>query len=185
MSFNEHALELSIIELLRNKGYIHQTDSELIREKSEVLLVDDLKKYLRTRYAVDGLTESEIDSIILSLRTVGGTYFGTTGCGKSFTMLFLARMIMKSSYFKSPTILVIADRTDLDDQLSKQFAASKKFIGDDNVISIESREKLREELQDKPSGGVYLTTIQKFTEDTRLLTDRCNVICISDEAHRS
>ena len=115
----------------------------------------------------------------------GGTYFGTTGCGKSYTMLFLTRMIMKSSYFKSPTILIITDRTDLDDQLSKQFVVSKQFIGDNNVISIESRDKLREELQGKPSGGVYLTTIQKFTEDTQLLTDRYNVICISDEAHRS
>ena len=86
---------------------------------------------------------------------------------------------------KSPTILIITDRTDLDDQLSKQFVASKQFIGDNNVISIESRDKLREELQGKPSGGVYLTTIQKFTEDTQLLTDRYNVICISDEAHRS
>ena len=115
----------------------------------------------------------------------GGTYFGTTGCGKSYTMLFLTHMIMKSSYFKSPTILIITDRTDLDDQLSKQFVASKQFIGDNNIISIESRDKLREELQGKPSGGVYLTTIQKFTEDTQLLTDRYNVICISDEAHRS
>ncbi len=399
-NFNEHALELSIIELLQNKGYIHQTGSELLREKSEVLIVDDLKEYLRTQYASAALTESEIDSIILSLRTVGGTlyeanktilsviidgfvfnredrekkdifielinyrepkknifkivnqleiegynyqlripdgiiyvnglplvvlefktaiqenttimdaytqltvryqrdipeifkynafvvvsdganskygslftpyeffyawrkvhdndkemdginslftmidglfaqdrllavvknfiyfpdstdsnlkivcrypqffaannlyenvkahmkpngdgkggtYFGTTGCGKSYTMLFLTHMIMKSSYFKSPTILIITDRTDLDDQLSKQFVASKQFIGDNNIISIESRDKLREELQGKPSGGVYLTTIQKFTEDTQLLTDRYNVICISDEAHRS
>ena len=115
----------------------------------------------------------------------GGTYFGTTGCGKSYTMLFLARMLMKSTDFKSPTILLITDRTDLDDQLSKQFVASKEFIGDHQIISIESREKLREELQGKPSGGVYLTTVQKFTEDTKLLTDRYNVICISDEAHRS
>ncbi len=75
MSFNEHALEMSIIELLQNKGYIHQTGSELIREKSEVLIVEDLKEYLRTRYASDALTESEIDSIIRSLRTVGGTLY--------------------------------------------------------------------------------------------------------------
>ena len=115
----------------------------------------------------------------------GGTYFGATGCGKSYTMLFLARMLMKSPHFHSPTILIITDRTDLDDQLSKQFTASKKYIGDETVVSIESREKLREELQGRESGGVYLTTIQKFTEDIRLLTDRANVICISDEAHRS
>lgn len=115
----------------------------------------------------------------------GGTYFGATGCGKSYTMLFLTRMLMKSTYFNSPTILIITDRTDLDDQLSKQFINSKKYIGDDNITSIESREKLKEELQDRESGGVYLTTIQKFTEDLDVLTDRANVICISDEAHRS
>lgn len=115
----------------------------------------------------------------------GGTYFGATGCGKSYTMLFLTRMLMKSPFFHSPTILIITDRTDLDEQLSKQFVASKRYIGDETVISIDSREKLRHELQGRTSGGVYLTTIQKFTEDLQLLTDRSNVICISDEAHRS
>jgi type I restriction enzyme R subunit len=94
-------------------------------------------------------------------------------------------MLMKSKYFHSPTILIITDRTDLDDQLSRQFVTSKKYIGDETVVSIDSRERLREELQGRTSGGVYLTTIQKFTEDLQLLTDRTNVICISDEAHRS
>ena len=89
----------------------------------------------------------------------GGTYFGATGCGKSYTMLFLTRMLMKSTYFSSPTILIITDRTDLDDQLSKQFVGSKKYIGDETVVSIDSREKLRQELQGRTSGGVYLTTM--------------------------
>lgn len=115
----------------------------------------------------------------------GGTYFGTTGCGKSYTMLFLSRLLMKDPSLKSPTIILITDRTDLDDQLSGQFLEAKTFIGDEEVVQIESREKLRERLQGRESGGVYLTTIQKFTEDTQLLTDRTNVICISDEAHRS
>lgn len=100
----------------------------------------------------------------------GGTYFGATGCGKSYTMLFLTRMLMKSKDLRSPTILIITDRTDLDDQLSKQFLASKKYIGDETVVSIESREKLREELRGRTSGGVYLTTIQKFSEDIILNT---------------
>jgi type I restriction enzyme R subunit len=115
----------------------------------------------------------------------GGTYFGATGCGKSFTMLFLTRLLMKSVYFSSPTIVLITDRTDLDDQLSGQFTNAKGYIGDNNIISVESREHLRKELQGRQSGGVFLTTIHKFTEDTELLTDRTNVICISDEAHRS
>ena len=115
----------------------------------------------------------------------GGTYFGATGCGKSYTMLFLARLLMKSEYFHSPTIVLITDRTDLDNQLSETFCNAKKFIGDNTVESIESRDALREKLQGRASGGVYLTTIQKFTEDTKLLSDRTNIICISDEAHRS
>ena len=115
----------------------------------------------------------------------GGTYFGATGCGKSFTMLYLARLLMKSEYFESPTIVMITDRTDLDDQLSGQFTNAKKFIGDNTVVSVESRANLRELLQGRQSGGVFLTTIHKFTEDTKLLSDRTNVICISDEAHRS
>ena len=115
----------------------------------------------------------------------GGTYFGATGCGKSFTMLYLARLLMKSEHFASPTIVMITDRTDLDDQLSGQFTNAKKFIGDNTVVSVESRANLRDLIQGRHSGGVFLTTIHKFTEDTQLLSDRTNIICISDEAHRS
>jgi len=115
----------------------------------------------------------------------GGTYFGATGCGKSLIMLYLTRLLMKSEYFESPTIVLITDRTDLDDQLSGQFTNAKSFIGDNTIMSVESREDLRTLLQGRQSGGVFLTTIHKFTEDTELLTNRANVICISDEAHRS
>ena len=115
----------------------------------------------------------------------GGTYFGATGCGKSFTMLFLTRLLMRSKLLSSPTIILITDRNDLDDQLSSQFTNAKEYIGDNNIISVESRAELRERLQNIQSGGVFLTTIHKFTEDTELLTERNNIICISDEAHRS
>jgi hypothetical protein len=80
--------------------------------------------------------------------------------------------------------VLITDRTDLDDQLSGQFTNAKHYIGDQTVISVESRAQLRELLKGRNSGGVFLTTIHKFTEDTELLTERCNVICISDDAHR-
>src|SRR5690554_5900199 len=115
----------------------------------------------------------------------GGTYFGATGSGKSYTMLYLTRLLMKSEYFENPTIVLITDRTDLDDQLSGQFTNAKIYIGDDTITSVESRAELRELLQGRASGGVFLTTIHKFTEDIELLTERTNVICISDEAHRS
>lgn len=115
----------------------------------------------------------------------GGTYFGATGCGKSFTMLFLTRLLMRSTKFSSPTIIIISDRTDLDDQLSKDFTNAKDFIGDENIVSIESRADLRSRLRGIESGGVFLTTVQKFEEDNEILSDRTNIVCISDEAHRS
>ncbi|MDA1045301.1 MAG: type I restriction endonuclease subunit R [Verrucomicrobia bacterium] len=129
------------------------------------------------------------DSVLAHRKPVGdgkgGTYFGATGCGKSFTMLFLARLLMRSVELASPTIVLITDRTDLDDQLSGLFTNGKGYLGDESVISVESREHLRDLLKGRNSGGVFLTTIHKFTEDTELLTERTNVICISDEAHRS
>ncbi len=115
----------------------------------------------------------------------GGTYFGATGCGKSFTMLYLTRMLMRSVEFSSPTIILITDRTDLDTQLSKEFSNAKSFIGDANVVSVSSRSDLKQKLKDIQSGGVFLTTIHKFTESLELLSSRANIICISDEAHRS
>jgi len=115
----------------------------------------------------------------------GGTYFGATGCGKSLAMLFLSRMLMRSTTLGSPTLLLITDRSDLDDQLSSQFIRAKHFIGDETIEQIESREELKTKLSGRASGGVFLTTIQKFSEDINLLSNRSNIICISDEAHRT
>lgn len=115
----------------------------------------------------------------------GGTYFGATGCGKSFTMLYLARKLMRVPELNSPTILIISDRIELDGQLSGQFVNAKKFIGDDCILQIDSRAALGRNLSGRNSGGLFLTTVQKFTEDTGLLSDRRNIIVISDEAHRS
>lgn len=117
----------------------------------------------------------------------GGTYFGATGCGKTYAMLFLSRLITlrDSETFNDPTIILIEDREDLDTQTSKLFVAAKKYLGQADVKSIENREDLGKTLKDKKSGGVYITTIQKFCESTGLLSDRYNIICISDEAHRT
>ncbi|HCN11346.1 MAG TPA: type I restriction endonuclease, partial [Chryseobacterium sp.] len=102
----------------------------------------------------------------------GGTYFGATGCGKSYTMLYLSRLLMRSTEMASPTIILITDRTDLDEQLSGTFTNAKNFIGDNHIVSVESREDLRNQLRNRESGGVFLTTIHKFTEDTELLSER-------------
>ncbi|MDO6488426.1 HsdR family type I site-specific deoxyribonuclease [Colwellia sp. 6_MG-2023] len=137
-------------------------------------LFENIKRHLKSHSSDDPIRDGK-----------GGTYFGATGCGKSFTMQFLSRLLMKSVELESPTIVLITDRTDLDDQLSQQFGNAKTYIGDNSIETVTSRTHLRELLKGRNSGGLFLTTIHKFTEDTELLTDRCNVICISDEAHRS
>lgn len=115
----------------------------------------------------------------------GGTYFGATGSGKSLTMLFLTKLLINNKHLKNPSIVLLSDRTDLDDQISKLFLNSKNFIGDNNIVNVESRDELKKSLQNIKSGGVFLTTIQKFSKDTGLLSNRDNIICISDEAHRT
>ena len=117
----------------------------------------------------------------------GGTYFGATGCGKTYTMLFLSRLIAlrDRDVFHNPTIVIIVDREDLDTQTSELFVTAKKFLHEKEVRSIESRADMEKTLKDKPSGGVYIISIQKFCEKTGLLSNRNNIICISDEAHRT
>ena len=117
----------------------------------------------------------------------GGTYFGATGCGKTYTMLFLSRLITQrdNQTFHNPTIIILTDREDLDTQTSELFVTASKYLHEKDVRSIESRKDLQETLRNKPSGGVYITTIQKFCENIGLLSERSNIICISDEAHRT
>ncbi|MGZ0051491.1 type I restriction endonuclease subunit R [Brevibacillus gelatini] len=154
---------------------------------------DDSKSELAviTRYPQFFAANKMLANIKAHLRPYGdgkgGTYFGATGCGKTYTMLFLSRMLAlrERETFNNPTIVIITDREDLDTQTSELFAASKRYLHDENVRSIESRKDLQEALGGAASGGVYITTIQKFCESTGLLSDRRNIICISDEAHRT
>ncbi|MFK3978163.1 type I restriction endonuclease subunit R [Shewanella vesiculosa] len=176
-----------LVDVIRHFIYVPDTSS-----KQEKIVCRYPQYYAATKlFANIKLHMKDVDAngnLILgdgSRDGKGGTYFGATGCGKSYTMLFLTRLLMKDADLGSPTIILITDRTDLDDQLSEQFTNAKTYVGDQNIISVASRAELRAELQDRKSGGVYLTTIHKFTEDLQLLTERTNVICISDEAHRS
>ncbi|MBO7926306.1 type I restriction endonuclease subunit R [Pseudoalteromonas sp. K222D] len=167
-------------DVMRNFVFFPDSDNKNAGKK-EIKIVPRYPQY----YAANKLFENIKRHLKPQGDGKGGTYFGATGCGKSYTMQFLTRLLMKSVELKSPTIILITDRTDLDDQLSQQFGNAKTYIGDDTVKTVTSRTHLRELLEGRNSGGVFLTTIHKFTEDTRLLTDRTNVICISDEAHRS
>jgi len=135
-------------------------------------------------------------SIIRSVKTKsgkGGTYFGATGCGKTYTMAFLARQLsMRCTDIPeigSPTIVLIVDRDDLQKQGAKLFTKSKEFLNIGEVSVVESRHKLREELGSRESGGFYICTIQKFCDRKDdiigLINNRTNIICFSDEAHRT
>jgi len=167
-------------DVMRNFVFFPDSDNKNAGKK-EIKIVPRYPQY----YAANKLFENIKRHLKPQGDGKGGTYFGATGCGKSYTMQFLTRLLMKSVELKSPTIILITDRTDLDDQLSQQFGNAKTYIGDETVKTVTSRTHLRDLLEGRNSGGVFLTTIHKFTEDTQLLTDRTNVICISDEAHRS
>ena len=135
-------------------------------------------------------------SIVRSVSTKsgkGGTYFGATGCGKTYTMAFLARQLALRCTdlpaIGSPTIVMIVDRDELQKQGAKLFTKSEEFLQLGEVRVVPSRKVLREELGARESGGFYICTIQKFCdrEDDKigLINERANIICFSDEAHRT
>ncbi len=116
-----------------------------------------------------------------------GVVWHTQGSGKSFSMLFYAARVVRHPAMKNPTLVVLTDRNDLDDQLFGQFQRCHDILGQ-TPVQADSRERLRELLQ-VASGGVVFTTIQKFLpekgERMPALSDRRNIVVIADEAHRS
>lgn len=143
-------------------------------------------------FAVRLLKQSIIKSV-MEQTGKGGTYFGATGCGKTYTMAFLARQLaLRCSDIPeigSPTIVMIVDRDELQEQGIKLFAKSKEFLNLGEVSIVKSRNNLRQELGSRESGGFYICTIQKFCDRKEdkigLINDRHNIICFSDEAHRT
>lgn len=112
----------------------------------------------------------------------GGVFWHTQGSGKSLSMVFYTHLIQE--YLDSPTIVVITDRNDLDDQLFSQFAKCSEFLRQ-KPIQAESREHLIKLLEGRKANGIFFTTIEKFTESDKPLSTRKNIIVMSDEAHRS
>ena len=118
----------------------------------------------------------------------GGVVWHTQGSGKSLSMVFYAALLITSSEMENPTIVVITDRNDLDDQLFDTFAASTQLLRQD-PIQADNREHLKKLLK-VASGGIVFTTIQKFLpeygkEEYDQLSERRNIIVIADEAHRT
>ncbi|WP_420626808.1 type I restriction endonuclease subunit R [Candidatus Poriferisodalis sp.] len=113
----------------------------------------------------------------------GGVVWHTQGSGKSLTMLMLAGALIREPRLTNPTVVMITDRTDLDDQLYDTFADGRALLRQ-TPVQADSREQLRA-LLDRASGGVVFTTIQKFAETHGVVSDRANVVVMADEAHRS
>ena len=111
----------------------------------------------------------------------GGVFWHTQGSGKSLSMVFYAHLLQTA--LDSPTIVVITDRNDLDDQLYGQFARCKDFLRQD-PIHAQSRQNLKELLDGRKANGIIFTTMQKFEESHESLSDRHNIIVMADEAHR-
>jgi len=113
----------------------------------------------------------------------GGVVWHTQGSGKSLTMLMLAGTLVRAAEMANPTVVIVTDRNDLDDQLFDTFAMGRALLRQDPVQA-DSREHLRQ-LLDRASGGVVFTTIHKFTEAHDQISARANIVVMADEAHRS
>ena len=123
-------------------------------------------------------TESAIDN-----RTgKAGILWHTQGSGKSFSMVFYAGNMIK--VLKNPSIVVVTDRNDLDNQLFSTFAKCSEYLKQ-FPVQIESREDLQDKLDNRVSGGIFFTTLQKFEEETGLFSKRDDILVLVDEAHRS
>ena len=112
----------------------------------------------------------------------GGVFWHTQGSGKSLSMVFYAHLLQDA--LNSPTIVVLTDRNDLDDQLFGQFAKCSDFLRQ-MPQQAESRGHLKELLAGRQANGIIFTTAQKFEESDERLSDRSNIVIIADEAHRS
>lgn len=172
------------LEIFRD--YIYFQDSEY--DSSEREIVCRYPQFFAARLLKQSIIKSVVEK-----SGKGGTYFGATGCGKTYTMVFLARQLALRCtdvpQIGSPTIVMIVDREELQKQGAKLFTKSKEFLNLGEVRVVPSRKALREELGARQSGGFYICTIQKFCdrEDDKigLINERANIICFSDEAHRT
>ncbi len=157
--------------------------------------LDILKNFLC--FSCDGVDEAKIlagyhqyyavrraiDKTVEAMKTdgKGGVFWHTQGSGKSLSMVFYAHLLQEA--VDTPTIVVLTDRNDLDNQLFAQFAKCQDFLRQ-KPVQATSRAHLRELLEDRRRNGIFFTTMQKFMEYDRPLSQRRNIVVMADEAHR-
>ena len=145
-------------------------------EKESVKILAAYHQFFAVRKAVASAVEAtETDGR-------GGVFWHTQGSGKSLSMVFFAKLLQQT--LSLPTIVVLTDRNDLDNQLYRQFARCAKFLRQ-TPVQADSRAHLKELLAGRQANGIFFSTMQKFEESEQPLSERRNIIVMADEAHRS
>ncbi len=178
----------TLLDLIRNFIVFEKTRNE--DSKTGLVQVQTIKKLAAYHqyFAVNKALISTVQASGVNGDKRGGVVWHTQGSGKSLSMVFYSGKLITAPEMRNPTIVVITDRNDLDDQLFDTFASSMQLLRQEPVQA-ESREHLKELLK-VASGGIVFATIQKFLpEENRSaydqLSDRKNVVVIADEAHRT
>lgn len=159
-----------LLDIIKNFICFSENGSELIK------ILAGYHQYFAVKKAIESTKRaSETDR-------KGGVFWHTQGSGKSLSMVFYAHLLQRT--LNSPTIVVITDRNDLDDQLYSQFAKCRDFLRQEPKHA-ESRNNLKSLLEGRKANGIIFTTMQKFEESSEPLSDRKNIVVMADEAHRS
>ena len=147
------------------------------------ILFSDDKKILAQYHQYFGVKKAIVSTVTNGTKTgKAGIVWHTQGSGKSFSMVFYSGNMIK--LLNNPTIVVVTDRNDLDNQLYETFVKCDYYLKQ-KPQKAESRQSLDEMLKDRISGGIFFTTLQKFEEETGLFTDRNDILVLVDECHRS
>ncbi|MCZ2277371.1 MAG: type I restriction endonuclease subunit R [Bacteroidia bacterium] len=183
----------TLLDLVRNFIVFEKSKKE--DAKTGLIQIQTVKKLAAYHqfFAVNKAVQSTVNASSENGDKRGGVVWHTQGSGKSLSMVFYSGKLITSPEMRNPTIVVITDRNDLDDQLFDTFASSVQLLRQEPVQA-ENREHLKELLK-VASGGIVFTTIQKFLPALRqaqgadsvydLLSDRRNIVVIADEAHRT
>ncbi len=178
----------TLLDLVRNFIVFEKTKREDIKTGLIQIFTEKKLAAYHQYYAVNKAVQSSIIASGINGDKRGGVVWHTQGSGKSLSMVFYSGKLITAPEMQNPTIVVITDRNDLDDQLFDTFAASVQLLRQEPVQA-ENREHLKELLK-VSSGGIVFTTIQKFLPDNNKsvydqLSDRKNIVVIADEAHRT
>lgn len=158
-----------LLDLIQNFICFNDTNDKIVK------ILAAYHRYFGVRRAIERAEEAVAGDGKI------GVFWHTQGSGKSLSMVFFAHLLQR--HLDSPTIVVITDRNDLDDQLFGQFGRCSAFLRQ-NPVQATSREDLKSLLEGREANGIIFTTMQKFTDGDEPLCDRSNVVVMVDEAHR-